>query len=476
MNTLKAGFARVDITPPLGIHIQGYFVERIADGVLDPLSANALALSAGGKTAVLIAVDHCGIIRFYLDRYRKAVADAAQLPMEAVYISATHTHTGPVLAPGAGQTFRPGLSFTGTDRPDAATDPGMALEREYDRFLEKRLRDAALLAIADLRPARMGIGMGEAPGIAFVRRYIMKDGSVRTNPGVGNPLIDRPAGITDIRVNVLRFMRADDDNIVLVNFGCHPDVVGGTKISADWPGFLRRTVEKAIDGTKCLFFNGAQGDVNHVNVFPKGGDMNDMFLDFDDVSRGYGHARYMGRVVAAGVLQAYDKVEWTDVDRIAYAVREIRVASQMPSAQDDIGIEEARRIAALHAEGRDAELPYEGMLLTTMVAQAQRILRLEHGPAEYEMPLSVVTVGPAAFVGIPGEPFTGVGLGLKEAPGWKMILPTINTNAKEGYFAMMDSYDEGGYEARSSNYRAGVGETLIAEGRKMLDALLTEDA
>ena len=52
MNTLKAGFARVDITPPLGIHIQGYFVERIADGVLDPLSANALALSAGGKTAV----------------------------------------------------------------------------------------------------------------------------------------------------------------------------------------------------------------------------------------------------------------------------------------------------------------------------------------------------------------------------------------------------------------------------------------
>ena len=81
MNTLKAGFARVDITPPLGIHIQGYYVERIADGILDPLEANALALEAGGKRAVLIAVDHCGIIRFYMDRYREMVSEAAGIPL-----------------------------------------------------------------------------------------------------------------------------------------------------------------------------------------------------------------------------------------------------------------------------------------------------------------------------------------------------------------------------------------------------------
>ena len=46
------------------------------------------------------------------------------------------------------------------------------------------------------------------------------------------------------------------------------DVVGGCKISADWPGLLRRNVEKILDGTKCIFFNGAQGDVTHVNVPP----------------------------------------------------------------------------------------------------------------------------------------------------------------------------------------------------------------
>ena len=68
MNTLKAGFARVDITPPLGIHIQGYFVERIADGVLDPLSANALALSAGGKTALVFGKESAGLSREDLAR------------------------------------------------------------------------------------------------------------------------------------------------------------------------------------------------------------------------------------------------------------------------------------------------------------------------------------------------------------------------------------------------------------------------
>ena len=68
---------------------------------------------------------------------------------------------------------------------------------------------------------------------------------------------------------------------MLVNFGNHPDTVGGCKISGDWPAFTRKFVEKAIDNTKCIFFNGAEGDVNHVNVKPNAGDFNDCQEDFD---------------------------------------------------------------------------------------------------------------------------------------------------------------------------------------------------
>ena len=87
------------------------------------------------------------------------------------------------------------------------------------------------------------------------------------------------------------------------------------------------------------------------------------------------------------------------------------------------------------------------------------------------MPLSGIAIGPVAFVGIPGEPFTGIGRALKEAPGWDMVLPTCDTNADEGYFPMLECYEEGGYEADSSNFKAGVAEYIIESGLEMLKEL-----
>ena len=445
MNTLQAGFARVDVTPMLGIGLAGYYVPRFADGVLDPLQINALALACGDNRVLLMSIDHCGIVKEVLNPMIDHICHVTGLPREAVYIHATHTHTGPFL------NCNP-------------TDP---LEIEYAQFVKRKFADAAKLALDDLKPAKMGYGIGDAPNIAFVRRFRMKDGSVRTNPGVDNPDILHPIGDVDERVNVLRFDRKDD-SLVLVNFGNHPDVVGGCKISADWPGFLRQTVEQALDRTKCIFFNGAQGDVNHVNVHPRGGYLNDMFMDFDDVARGYKHARYMGRVVAGGVLQAYDKVKYVDVDSIRFAQKFINVPANLPAPAE---LPEAHRINDLHNTGRDAELPYSGMMLTTVVARAARMVRLENGPDAFRMPLSCIAIGPVAMFGIPGEPFTGVGRALKEAEGWELVLPTCNTNAKEGYFPMLECYEEGGYEAGSSNFKEGVAELIIEAGLALLKDL-----
>lgn len=445
MHTLQAGFSRVDVTPMLGIGMAGYYVPRNADGILDPLQINALALACGDEHVVLMSIDHCGIVKEVLSPMIDHVCEVTGLPREAVYIHSTHTHTGPFL------NYAP-------------TDP---LEIEYAQLVTRKFSDAAKLALDDLKPAKMGYGIGNAPNIAFVRRFRMKDGSVRTNPGMDNPDILHPIGDVDERVGVLRFDR-EDDSLVLVNFGNHPDVVGGTKISADWPGFVRSTVEAALDNTRCIFFNGAQGDVNHVNVHPRGGYLNDMFLDFDDVARGYKHARYMGRVVAGGVLQTYDKVNYVDVNRIRFAQSFIDVPSNLPKPED---LPEAKRIHALHNAGRDAELPYTGMMLTTVVADAARKVRLENGPASFRMPLSAIAIGPVAMFGIPGEPFTGVGRALKEAEGFALVLPTCNTNAKEGYFPMLECYEEGGYEAGSSNFKAGVAELIIQSGLELLHTL-----
>ena len=443
MNKLYAGFSRVNITPMLGISITGYFKERYADGVLDELELNAIALQCGEEKAILITVDSVEVVKEVATDFRQHISEVTGVPVEAIYIHATHTHTG----------------------PDIQKNAEGVLEQEYYRIVYRKMADVAQMALEDLKPAQMGWGIGQAPNIAFVRRFRMKDGSVKTNPGVNNPDIVEPIGDVDERVSVIRFKRENADDIVFVNFADHPDTVGGCKISADWPGLTRKTVEKVLDDVKCAVFNGAQGDINHVNVHPTGGYLNDMFMDFDDVSRGYAHATYMARVVTGGVLQAFDKVKYVDVESLRCKSRLINVPSNMPKPED---MAEAHRINDLHNAGKDSELPYEGMMLTTIVAEAGRMVRLEHGPEAFEMELSGIAFGDIALVGIPGEPFMGIGRGLKETEGWDMVLPTCLTNGSHGYFPVQDAYDQGGYEARSSNFKAGVAEYIIEEGKKLL--------
>lgn len=446
MNTLKAGFGRVDFTPPLGIHINGYYIDRYAEKILDPLEINCLALACGDTKVALISIDNMGIYRDILDDVRHKISDATGIASEAVLIHCTHSHTC-------------GTIYTSKTTP---------LEVAYRELLPVRALEAVQAALADLKPARMGFGTGIAPGIAFSRRYRMKDGSVATNPGVNNPDILEPIGQVDERVHVLRFDQEKGQSLVLMNFGMHPDCVGGNQISADWPGFARRTVEQVLPNTKAIFFNGAEGEVNHVNTQPKAGDMNNLFLDFDDVSRGYDYSRFLGRVVAGAVLQTYDRVAFVDVDKLAYIQKNIQVPANLPKPEQ---MPQARLYKQLHEEGRDSEIPYTGMALTTVVAEAIRMCRMENGPEFFEMPLTAVSIGNVALVGIPGEPFMGVSWGLKAVPGWDLVLPVCNTNSREGYFPMQECYDEGGYETRNSSFRAGVGEQLVREGSALLDVL-----
>lgn len=456
MNKLLAGFSRLDVTPPLGIPIVGYYKPRFAEGVLDALEVNALALAVEDKKVVLLSVDNCGFTENVANAYRGYICEVTGLPADCVFVHATHTHTGPSTCP----TYKEDLVLV-------AEYEGNPLLPQYYEYLRQKLADAAVLALKDLQPAKMGWAVGDAPKVAFVRRFRMRDGKVRTNPGVGNPDILHPIGDVDERVNVLRFDR-EKDSLVLVNFGNHPDAVGNSLISGDWPTLLRHRLEKALDNVKSIFFNGAQGDVNHVNVNAKGGDFNDTFHDFDDVDRGYGHARHMGNVVAAAVLQVFDKVNYTDVDSLRTLEKTIEIPSSMPTPEE---AKQAHIINDLHLSGRDEELPYKGMELTTVVAEAARMVRLEHGPKSFPMNFLGVAVGNVALFGIPGEPFTGVGRGLKEAEGWDLVLPCCLTNGCRGYFPMIDAYEEGGYEARSSSFKAGAAELIVTEGCRLLDEL-----
>ena len=438
---LQAGFARVDVTPQLGTILTGYFSPRISDGILDPVELNALALRRGDETAVIITGDFMYMNEKDATRYRKLIERENGVPADHVLMQAVHQHT----------------STTGGECGPA--------DATYNAFLARKYVDVVKMALDDLADATVSIAQKEtSEPVAFVRRYRMKDGSVKTNPGYLNPDIDYPLGDADNTVRLVRFTREGKNDIALVNFQNHPDMIGGNKFSADWPGFLRRSFEKAVDNTRCIFFNGAQGDVNHFNV----NDTTDLNGRLRAEFGPSGFARYIGRVVAGAVMQVYDRVEYQDVQNIRFCQKVIDAPSNMPRPEK---MENARRIVALHEAGRDDLIPEEGMGITTVVSEALRMVRLEHGPESFPLLLSAAAIGSVALFGIPGEPFTGIGRGIKKTPGWDMVLPCGLVNAYWDYFPTMEAYEAGGYEARSSSYKAGVAELIVEEGKKLLALL-----
>ena len=222
----------------------GYFSKRIGDGVLDPLCVECVAVSDGTNDALIYSVDDLHLTGPFFEKAFPAITAATGVPRDRIYVHSTHTHTGVADMPRG--------SYTPEENQ---------LVTSYAELRVAKLADAGRAALADRAPATISIGQTECKGVSFIRRYRMKDGSSRTNPGTSNPDVVAAIGTPDESLRVVRFKRKGAPDIAIINFGTHPDTVGGTKYSADWPGAVRQTFESAIGGgVKCLFLNGAQGD------------------------------------------------------------------------------------------------------------------------------------------------------------------------------------------------------------------------
>jgi predicted neutral ceramidase superfamily lipid hydrolase len=75
----------------------GYYAERGAKGVRDDLHAKAIVLQAGDTRVALAALDLINTPRDLVEEARREIERITQLRGASVMISATHSHTGPVL-------------------------------------------------------------------------------------------------------------------------------------------------------------------------------------------------------------------------------------------------------------------------------------------------------------------------------------------------------------------------------------------
>ncbi len=439
---LKAGFARIDITPPLGMEVAGYYEKRVADGVIDPLLATAVAFNDGEKTGIVIAVDIIQMSQLGTACMREMIAKKLGIDSDAVFIIASHIHTGPKV-PGLTDT----KYFDGTRAEDIFN------KTPYAKTLAEKLVDLSSLAVDDLAPAKMLYTHGEVKDVAFIRRYRMNDGTIRTNPGWQNPDIVEACDVPDEESSLLIIKREGKKEIGIVNFQVHPDLIGRTKYTADYPKFVRDTYEANVPNSLCMYINGAQGDTNHIDVRRN--------PEVDVCTKGYERAVYMGKKIAYSVLANYPLAKELDGEKIAYAQRDISVKYNKGKPEE---LDEALRIYKVYMEkGSEAAVPggNAGMRRTQTIARVTRIVSLMDKPDYTDLRVSALRVGNLIFGGLPGEPFTEIGRTFKDKADYTLAIFSCLTNGGQGYYPTESALLEGGYEANSTAYVIGTAEKLV---------------
>ncbi|MCC7491913.1 MAG: hypothetical protein IT204_06180 [Fimbriimonadaceae bacterium] len=412
---LYAGWARVDLTPPLGSPLRGYFSTRLARAVHDPLQAKALYLQDGPEALAVVALDLCAGDPQLTAAARAAVAAAGDVPPERLVLHATHTHLGPYAA-------------------------------HHLEPLTAAVARAVALARRRAEPVRARGGHGREEGLSFCRRYEMADGSIRTNPGVRNPQIVRPTAPIDPTVTALELQHASGERLVILNFALHCDTIGGSRISADYPHFVaQRLLASHGPGTELLFLQGCCGDINHIDVTRA------------DQPRGFAMARQIGAVLAGEVDRILARSRRCELAPLRVARRLVPFAVTPPDAAE---VAAAREWLANAPAGT---LP--------QTVAAHRTLLLAARAPEIAAEVFVAGCGEVALVALPGELFSAFGRQLREASPAPVTLVAELCHDDLKYLPTTAAAAGGAYENWNSLLPSGAGERLTAEATELLRAL-----
>ncbi len=427
----QAGFARADLTPAVGAQMPGGYNEHLSKGVRDPLFAEAAVFTSGETTVAVVGVDLIMIPRAVVLEARRLAEERCGVPGSNILIGASHTHTGGPIVDCFGST----------------SDPA------YSRFAAERIAEAVCLAHAARVEARLATASGEARGVAFNRRFFMKDGSVITHPGKMNPDIVKPAGPVDAEVGLIAAEDLEGNLLgCVVNHGMHGTTIGGSEFSADWPYFLRKTVRGGVGADiGVVFLNGACGDVTQVNN------------QSPESNFGEKSARLIGMTVGGEVLKLLAGAEFTPDATVAAVAEEAALPIRDLGESDEALVDREAPPFGLGSGAREMYLREANMV---------RAMR-EASPVVTEE-IQALRVGNAAIVSNPTEFFSALGLAIKAEQPWKPVMVTELANGYAGYAPTREAYDQGGYEprtARSSFLAPGAGEQIVELSRRLLAAL-----
>ena len=410
----KVGLYEREITPFFGNGIDGYFNRREVDGIKDKTYAKAAVIEDGsGEFFALLSVDACGIhdglVDFVYERANKYIG----IKRENLLVAATHSHT-------AG----PGKVIDGK---------GPEFDTYYINWLGYALADTVIAAYQARKNAKLKYTLGEAKNIAFIRNFIMKDGSFKTNPGRLNPNIEEPIGSPDESVPVILVEDENGNKTGLIySFGCHQDCVEGTEASGDYSSEVANLMkDKYGREFVSVYFCGTAGNVNDVDVTK---------ADDSDPR----HYRNMGKVIFDGIEKALCEAKELEGDfRIATGSK--LYAKRVPTPEE---LKEFKRIF------ESVELP-ENTTLDAASPQelfdacmANRAIEYAKSATKYyDIKMQVIRLGTALIFALPGEVFTQYGEKIKAAfKGYDCFFACLANN-NWTYMPAKECYLPGLYES-----------------------------
>jgi len=429
LDGLKVGFGACEITPRRPTPMAGYYGVRFSTGTHDPLWAKSTVLDDGQTRVVLVVVDLISTNPWMVRETRKLVQEELGIPASHVMISATHSHTGPML-------------YEPEERLAARFGNQTDEAKEYMIGLPERIAKSVFDAVANLRDRTAWYAIGQENQLAFNRRFFMKDGTVGWNPGKLNANIVREAGPTDDALPFVAFFDEPGKLAgLLSSFAIHLDTVGGTQWSADMPYTIQETLGKVFGPSAHLqYATGACGDVNHIDV------------RMGNRQGGHQEAARIGTRLSGSILRSWNLLQPVASTRLGASHRIVRLPVHPHSA------ERSEWAKGVLAKMNDSPLPP----FMEMV-EAYRIADVEaHPDGMLDAEVQVLTLGDqVAWVSLPGEIFVQLGMAIKDASPFAITSIHELANGSIGYVPTRQAYAQGNYEVISARCAQGSGELLV---------------
>ena len=453
---LHIGSSTISITPNGPIALAGQMHARIAREVESPVTATALALESrdGDKVldqAVLIACDLVVIDVGVLDRVRKLIGEQIPgLDRRKVILSATHTHTAPVMAEGDYEIPKEGVM-----QPS-----------EYAEFLSARIVEAAVKAWQSRQPGKVGWGLGHAV-VAQNRRSVYSDGHAQMYGPTDSPNFRGIEGSEDQGVEVLFFWdNAGKLIATAVNVACpSQEVEGGSAVNADFWHEVRESL-KARHGKDLhvLGWTGAAGDQSPHLMYRKRAEERMRTL------RGLTRLQELSRRIVAGWEEAY---EGASKEQHSDAVLNHKVETiELPMRQiTEAEAAEARsKVEALSKDPKNRRLVvWHGDVVKRYESQ-------KAGTAKpFSMELHAIRLGDIAIATNVFELYTEFGIQIK-ARGKALQTFVIQLAGPGTYVPTARAARGGGYSAIAESNTVGAegGQVLADQTIELINSLWAE--